>query len=69
MWQDSVELAEVLLLQQEHHVVREDESVAWAHVHSLFKCHLCVFEVRGPLEGEGQVAECLFISRIYFKRI
>ena len=39
------ELLEVLLLQQEHHVVSKDECVTWAHINGLFERHLSVVNI------------------------
>ena len=47
--QNLPELVEILLLEQEHHVVRQNEGVAWTHIHGLFKRHLRVLKIRCTL--------------------
>ena len=69
MWEHCAKLSEVLLLEQEHHVVTQDEGVAWTHFHGFFKCDLCVIEIKGLLEGEGQIAEGFFVIRFNDKCI
>ena len=64
--QNLPELIEVLLLEQEHHVVRQNEGVAWTHVHGLLKRHLCILDVRCALKRQCQVAEGLLVVRFQF---
>ena len=64
-----VELVEILLLKQEHHVVRQNECVSRTHVNCLFECHFCVVYIGSALQCQGQVAKSFFIIRLDFKRI
>jgi len=64
-----VELVEILLLEQEHHVVSQNECVSWAHVYCLFERHFCVIDVGSALKCQGQVAKGLFVIRLDLKCI
>ena len=65
-----VKLFEVLLFQQEHHVVGQDECVAWTDVDSLFKSDLCVVNVGdSSLKSKGQIAKGFFVVRLNLKCI
>ena len=52
MWQNLLELFKVLLLEQEHHVIGQDECVAGADIDRFLKGHLGVVDIRGALKSK-----------------
>ena len=66
MRHDLVKLVEILLLEQKHHVIHQDESVTRTDIDGFFKGHFSVVNVGGTLESEGEIAKCLLIVRFYF---
>ena len=61
-----VKLVEILLLEQKHHVIHQDESVAGTNIDGFFKGHLSVVNIGGALQGERKITKCLFIVWFYF---
>lgn len=69
MRQNLLELFKVLLLEQEHHVIGQDECVAGTDVDSLLKRHLGVVNVRGALQSKSQVTQGFFVIWFDFKSV
>jgi len=67
MGHDLLELLEFLDLEQEKHIVLQNESIARRHVDSLFERHLRVLCVARLLKSKCQVAECLLIILFYLQ--